>query len=302
MTAVERASLRWLEGAPDESFEAARTLFATDSTYYAYWLVWAGVRANQLAEAVRGADAMGVSWRGCSAGWPAAWSLPMTVYHLAGDGAAEGELAREGRDRFPQEAVFPFGEARAHILLGDTEGAEAMAAEIEAVPTTSANVTWNLLYLGEELQAHGHPEAARRVYARAWAWVESRTDVEIGPRSAAAYRALPPEEALPHLEAARDALPTNTDALGRLAVTLQRVGRADEAEALVARIREILPTSYWPAYVAASRGDAPATVASLRRRFASGGTFSANMHRAPELLPVAGDAAFQTLMRPKTGG
>lgn len=226
----------------------------------------------------------------------------MTVYHLAGDGVAERELAREGRDRFPQQAVFPFGEARSRILLGDPDGAEAMAAEIEAVPTTSADVTWHLLYLGEELQAHGHPEAARRVYARAWGWVGSRTDVEIGPRSAAAYRALPPEEALPHLEAARDVLPTNTDALGRLAVTLQRVGRADETEALVTRIREILPTSYWPAYVAASRGDAPATVAALRRRFAAGGIFSASMHRAPELLPVAGDAAFQTLMRPKTGG
>jgi len=302
MTATERAGLRWLEGAPDEAFEAARTLFATDSTFYAYHLLWAGVRTNQVADAVRGADGMDASLGGCYAGWRPAWSLPMTVYHLAGDGVAERELAREGRDRFPQQAVFPFGEARSRILLGDPDGAEAMAAEIEAVPTTSADVTWHLLYLGEELQAHGHPEAARRVYARAWAWVGSRTDVEIGPRSAAAYRALPPEEALPHLEAARDALPTSTDALGRLAVTLQRVGRVAEAESLAARIREILPTSFWPAYVAASRGDAPATVAALRRRFAAGGTFGDNIHRAPELLPVAGDAAFQTLMRPKTGG
>ena len=125
-------------------------------------------------------------------------------------------------------------------------------------------------------------------------------DVEDGALTA--FRGLPPEEALPILEAAREELPNNGDIRASLAFVLQRLGRSEEARAL----EEIMlrsPTNPYPALLAADRGETRAAVDRLIAIFDAGRTYylagNLFLHYMPELIPIRDDPAFQAVMRPK---
>jgi tetratricopeptide (TPR) repeat protein len=304
MTTFERDLVTWSEGGREESYRAARRLFDEKPEAMGYYLSYRALRANYLEDAQRGVEALDLTADGCYADWVPAWGMAADVYHLRDLPDEALAAARALVEAFPREASSHRRAAVAHLLGGDAAGAREAVASLVALPLDPGVIVGQLVDIGREFEVHGAAAEAREVYEDAWRRVEARPEAfSMGVRAEAAYHALSPEDALGLVREARDSLPTNSNHMGQLAITLDRVGRTEEAEALAAAIPANNPTSAWPGLFHARRGDADRAVEALRRVLDAGRIYqnvgNLFLHSAPELLPVADDPAFQNLMRPK---
>ena len=308
MSQSERGRYVWLTATDRETELRAALDFwrggagGADSYGAAYAVAYSALNLNRVSLAVEAVEDLDYD-DPCFRQWPAYWSARTTAHHLVGDYETERTHAQEARRRFPASARFPPAEARAAAALGDLEAIDPLVEAIVTLPAAASTVVNALSDLGQELERHGRPDLARSVYARAYALATGRSSVSAAARAEAAYRSLPPAEALPAVQAFADESPTNSDALAYLALSLDRLGRGDEANAIVARLREVAPNSRWPGVIAGSRGDAQRTVDELRRAMNAGGTFygvgNLFLHYVPELAPVREDPVFQAFMSPR---
>jgi tetratricopeptide (TPR) repeat protein/TolB-like protein len=251
-------------------------------------------------------------------------------YHALGDYPSELRVAREFVREDPNRLASLNLESHALAALGKTAEVFELLDRVANLPPDPL-----LLYtlapatLGRHLQvdtpgrvchevalelnAHGHPDAARRAAERAVAWYRAQRPEE---QSQPEYRYTLAQslellgrydEAQPlmHGLAAED--PSNVDYRGGLGVLAARQG--DQAEAR--RIDETLATlsrhylsgvhTYYRAQIAAVLGDRERAVALLRDALAQGAADPwDHLHSEPAFASLRGYPPFDEVLRPKS--
>ena len=216
---------------------------------------------------------------------------------------------------------------RAFAALGRSDEVNRLLDEAAALPPSPPvlpNVAVLMITVAEELRAHDHRDAADRVLARAWDWVQMRPAYEwagIGRPLAPArilYLSERWGEARDRFAALAAEDSANVNVQGYLGALAAR--RGDREEALrISRWLESLDRPYlfgynhvWRARIAALLGDRAEAVRLLGMAFARGlkhdGTFLPDKparvsgvwsHRDIDLESLRTYPPFQQLMRPK---
>jgi DNA-binding SARP family transcriptional activator/tetratricopeptide (TPR) repeat protein len=283
-------------------------------------------KLNRPAEAVRVLTAMGPE-RGELRGWRAYWRELTWSHHMLGQHRRELRAARQARTRYPDDPAILVHEARALAALGRTDALDRLIDDRLANPSGAAPTAgWLMRMAGNELEAHGHPEAARRLFERSVAWYEAGTD---GPPSRGHADGLPPPlrygygvalTAAGRLEEAERVFaglvaeaPENLDYLGRLGALAARRGdrttalRADSALAGFRRLQGRAGPINHPwgqhhydrAIIAAWLGEPERAVGLLRQAHREGHAFGPHLHSDPDLAPLREHPEFTEFIRPR---
>jgi Protein kinase domain len=211
-----------------------------------------------------------------------------------------------------QLATLPM-DASALVALGRAEEAERLA--IGWLPDRhSEGDTWPVPMPTEcvalELRAHGHPDAARRVFERVLAWY-GRSGINEATRDdfpcsrhhfSAFYYTGRWEEALAGYRHLLDVDSTSLKAhaaLGALAVRRGDQAEADRMGAWLAARPTSASATYFRAQLAALRGDRARAVALLRDAINQGLRGSMFVHLDPDLESLRDYPPYQELIRPK---
>ena len=302
MTATESAFLTWmLDPSWEQRLRASVDVLWEQSPNIGGFLVaWAAVQNNRISLAVEAAETVDYAdpcWRRS----PLLWTARVDAHHLATDYEEELGHALEARRRFPADPYFVQSEARARAGLGQLEDLSVMVDLFYELPTND-RVIYNLRHLAYELEVHGYEGLARDLHRQGHEFGLSRAGVSTYDRTFGAYNVLPPAEALPILEAAREELPNDGDIRAALAFVLQRLGRLEEARVL----EEVMlgsPRNVQPALLAAERGETRLAVDRLIAAFEAGrGYYTVGglfLHYSPTVIPLLDDPAFQAVMRPR---
>lgn len=239
------------------------------------------------------------------------WQLSVSARarHLLGD--FEGELrdAREAQRVAPQSSINYRGvEARALIGLGKITDALRVVDDSLALPGSAGEM---MLTVVRELQAHGQRQALLDLALRTVTWYRNRppdvasTETTRAGLGRALYAAEQWDDAEDVFRALARQVSANVEDAGYLgALAARRGDRADAAkrsDALRSIQRPYLFGSHtmWRARIAAQLHEEAAAVDLLRDAFAQGASFTIETHRDVDLEPLANNAAFRELMRPK---
>ena len=122
--------------------------------------------------------------RGELRGWSSYWTQLAHALHLVGAHDRELAAARGQRVRYPDRRVALVLEARALAAAGQDGAVDSLFAASVALP---AAVYWSqgamLVQAGEELIAHGRPDAGRRLLRSALLWLQAQLAILPGDRS-----------------------------------------------------------------------------------------------------------------------
>jgi tetratricopeptide (TPR) repeat protein len=248
--------------------------------------------------------------RGLMKQWPVYWAYLAGAYHLLGDYAGELEVARQGRQRAPEDLDILAAEAIALAALGRVDEVDAVIAAMRSVPSRDMLGRF-LTLVGTELRIHGHPAAAREVVDESIVWYRSRpldTEELRAGLADALYRAERWDEALPLYRELAEQSPQNPTYLGGLGKLAARRGDREEALRISEELRQSVVVDVGGggataqrAGIAALLGDRDEAVTLLRQ--ALGVTYSFAdaypPHRDVDLEPLYDYPPFQELMRPK---
>lgn len=161
---------------------------------------------------------------------------------------------------------------------------------------------------------HGHRNQSRQVLSRLVEWADSH-ELSSLRRGHALHDAGRHADAEPLLRQAVAEAPTGA-ALGLLAMSLEHLGRAGEADPLIAKLEsgegvvfygdhapEEFPASRWPAIVAASRGERNRAVMLLRSAYELGLRYydlnQMQIHIRPELMVLQDHPGYRKLVAPR---
>ena len=306
MTPYDRATVEWLRAdGPTESLRAARRMTEVGPSYVGFYLV-----ASHSLELNRAAEALDVLERPTvgpllAPGWPLYWSLRVEALHALGRHREELRVAREGLSQHPDAPSLAGFELPALAALGqDGEILSQVGELLELRPSAIGP----LIVAGDELHAHGHPEAAMRVWRRLVQVLRPRTEVA-GADAASPNPSL--VGLLERLGRAREAGKLLSDLaivdslayvehLGILAA--RRGGRAEAESAfdwLAGRSGQHLRGRHLHAQarIAAELGDAERAIECLRRALSRSGAYTA-VHRDYHLRRLRGHPAFESLGTP----
>jgi tetratricopeptide (TPR) repeat protein len=288
----------WTAPTPRERVRALERMFRrarTQSPHYGYLLALYGIQINQMQLAREGVLAIDFDYP-CFRTWPAAWSLTTLVHYLLGEYPAALERALDGRRRFPGNDDLVVWEARVRAAQGEADRVTLLADTLRNLPVSSQGVFGGLLEMGLALRVHGHPDASATLLEETLQWIDGHPDIDLLYRGLVLYYLERYEEALPYLEGVSQ---VSQISQGRLALTLDALGRAAEADSVLAQAP---PRSRYPALLAARRGDVERAVDLLRDNFAAEmphyTVSQIYLHRDPELEPIRDHAHFRALMRP----
>ncbi len=305
MTQLERLYYAYLTVGQRDRSERLRVTLEADRIAGDVWIIAPYNVASSALALNRIEIAAGVVERfpfddPCNRQWSPLWALGTRVNHLAGDHDRELEHARDAVRRFPDLAAAFGWLASAAAAAGSPAVADSAIEALVVIPADARAVVNTLVHVGNELEVHGHANAANRVYLRAYEMALERTPEGSVARARAALRALPVADALPVLQAAADSFPNSTYALGHLAAGLVKLGRTVDAEQLVERIWQINATSRWPAAIAAAAGDGRGAADALRRALDAGGRyFPEFLHSMPEFAAIRDDPSWRAIMTPR---
>jgi DNA-binding SARP family transcriptional activator/TolB-like protein len=325
LTPYHRASLEMLIALqgddPVARYEAARrgARLGPGSPMQAQWGVEALRAMNRPGEAIEilsGIDPTGAGFRG----GVLYWQFLTKAHHVLGDYRRELREARRARATHPDDPYALALEAVALAALGRLSHVRRlidarMALPVERDPHPLALIVW----IGDELRAHGHPDAANELYARGIAWYRARPTAEQAnfdlwygfalsgagewSRAEAVFRRLAEEDPW-H--------PRTQGMLGMLAAL-----RGDSAEAR--RIGGSLADgggpsrawarTYWRSCIEAQLGETEEAMALLREAFGQGASYHPHPHHGADYLPgphvipcldpLRDEPAFVELMRPR---
>jgi serine/threonine-protein kinase len=122
--------------------------------------------------------------RGELRGWSSYWTQLAHALHLTGAYDRELSAARAQRARHPDRRVALVLEARALAAAGLSGAVDSLVEASRALPTATY---WSqgamMVQAGEELTAHGQPEAGARMLRTARAWLLERLALSPGDRS-----------------------------------------------------------------------------------------------------------------------
>jgi len=250
-------------------------------------------------------------------------------YHALGDYSSELRVARELTRKDPNRLTAINLEIHALAGLGKTSEVLDLLERAERLPPDPlmlyplskltagrlllVNTAGRLCYEAAlELQAHGHPEAARRAAERAVAWYRAQPSAD---QSQPEYRATLAQslELLGQYAVAESLMqrlsaeyPGNVDAQGGLGVLAARRGdqaggqRIDQALAALTGPYLFGFAAYYRAEIAAVRGDRDRAVELLRDAIAQGAVDPwDHLHSEPAFAALHGYPPFDELLRPK---
>jgi tetratricopeptide (TPR) repeat protein len=229
-------------------------------------------------------------------------------WYVLGKHRQELKAAREGRSFFPGHPNPIVDEARALAALGQAGQAESRVDELLMLPATD-DLAARLLSIGDALAAHGHGEAAGRVYARALHWLEER-EFSADPWLHRSYaETLRRMGRLAETADRAEALHTG-DPGARTAHALVGIVAAQRGDrALAERIEAELAAredsydhggnTYNRARIRARLGDLDRAVELLRQAHAQGQPIAAWIRMDPDLEPLRAHPAFRELVRPR---
>jgi tetratricopeptide (TPR) repeat protein len=293
-------------------------------------LAWQALIVNRPREALAALSGVDPSsWRVLS---PANyWDQLTAAHHMLGQHEQELSEARRGRVQFPHALETLGHEVRALAALGRREEVDdrlddainlgfgspsGRLAEVnnrlhEVINVGSGSPGALMRNIAAELRAHGNPEAARQVLARALAWTESRPADEAstpGFRRNLGWILMGLERWSEAQEIFRDLIqevPDNLVHLGTLGILVARGGDIEEARRIEQELQEMdTPYSkgsntYQRAVIAAHLGELDRAVQLLRQAHSQGVWFEPWFHSNQAFEPLRGHPGFEEFMRPK---
>jgi tetratricopeptide (TPR) repeat protein len=234
--------------------------------------------------------------------------LGMT-YHMLGDYRQELATAKRKISGTEERGAG----LAALAALGRADEAERLA--VGFLPTRHSDddpwpVPMATACVALELRAHGHPDAAQRVFERVITWYGSsgindatRDDFPCArPHFSVFYYAGRWEEARAGYQHLLDGDSTSVKAhaaLGALAVRRGDHAEADRMDGWLASRAHSAVAVYFRARLAALRGDRERAVALLRRSFDLGLRGRMFLHLDPDFEPLRDYPPYQELIRPK---
>jgi tetratricopeptide (TPR) repeat protein/TolB-like protein len=261
-------------------------------------------RPRETVELLRGEPA-GSAYR---ARWVHFHGVMADGWYVLGKHRQELKAAREGRSFFPGHPNPIVTEARALAALGRAAQAESRVDELLMLPATD-DLAARLLSIGDALAAHGHGDAAGRVYERALHWLEERefsADPGLRQSYAAALRRTGRlAEAAGHTEALHAANPSHRTAHAVVGIVAAQRGDRALAERIEAELAaredpyDHGGNTYNRARIRARLGDPDRAVELLRQAHAQGQPIAAWIRMDPDLEPLRDHAAFRELVRPR---
>jgi len=312
--------LAFLRGRRPEAYRAAIEL--TRLVSHPVPRVMAGCEAlylNRPAEALRVLPPLPFEW-----GWWRNWAWAYEVYgwalHSLEDHRAELATVLGGRQRFPESLEVMRAETRARAGLGEETAALGLVEEALTLPpptglrserpekistgkVSPADVAWTA---AQELEAHGHDDAAAAARRAGLAWLTRHDAATLAERLLRVRLLLE----LGDVEAARQHMDTlgpveDLEALGLATLLAATVGDTTAACEALARLENLRnPYSCGRQFLHAAGVrialDQPQlAVATLRRALAAGLPFSVELHALPMLRPLRARPDFAALYRPR---
>jgi DNA-binding SARP family transcriptional activator len=274
---------------------------------------------NRPAEALRLLPPLPFEW-GWWRHWAWAYEVAGWAFHSLEDHRGELAMVLRGRQRYPESLEVIRAETRARAALGEETAALGLVEEALTLPPATApraerpekistgmvspaDVAWTA---AQELESHGHDDAAATARRAGLAWLARHDTANRGDRLLQARLLLELGDA----EAARqhmDALGAVEDieALGLVALLAASIGdttTACEALAQLENMRNPYACGRHLLHAAGVRValDQPQlAVDTLRRALAAGLPFSVELHALPMLRPLRPRADFAALHRPR---
>jgi len=306
MTPYDRAIVAWLRAAgPAESLRAARRMTEVGPSYVGFYLVAAhSLELSRAAEALEILEQPTVGPM-LEPGWPPYWRVRVAALHALGRYREELRVARESLSQHPGAPILVGIELPALAALGRTG---EILSRIDELLDVRPTATEPLIVAGDELHAHGHPEAAARVWGRLVRALRRRAEVA-GPEVASPDPSL--VELLERLEREREAgelvpalaLLDSLTYVEHLGILAARRGDRAEAESALDWLAD-RPGQHFrgrdlhaQARVAAELGDAERAIDRLRRALRRSGAYTA-VHRDYHLRSLRGHPDFESLVTP----
>lgn len=321
LTPADRGSLDRLRGSLDgdrmaELAGARATATAAPGAQLPQFLHAAtALRAGLPHEALVAAAPIASSFGRVRTDWTGSiyWSTVTTAHHLMHDYAAERVATRTGRAYHPDSPDLRAYELRALAALGRLDTLRRGLAELEAMPPTSGATPLPelLIFVAQELDAHGYPNDARSALRQAVIADRARS---------AAARQLPTARyelarvlyllgeynaAAPLFAKLAIEQPGDPRYIGYQGLVAVHRGRHSEAERVAERLRTLRrpydrgQTAYARARLAAALGDQTAAITLIRQALSEGMAYGTSLHVDPDLAPLRGDSAFQAFLRPR---
>lgn len=240
-----------------------------------------------------------------------AFSIYATAHHLLGNYEDELELIRQGQALFPDVVSLRADEMRALAALGRVDEALALVDDCVAITRGRWSAGDVFIRAAVYLRAFGHLEASASLADRAVEWHQAQSPAEMSKASSqenladAFYLAERWSEAQPLYSQLAAADPDNVhyqDCLGCLAA---RMGNAEEARRIIARLQELRRPHlygdhlYSCACIASLLGEREQAVTLLREAIAQGYSDYELLRCDMDLEPLCDYAPFQELLRPK---
>lgn len=244
--------------------------------------------------------------RGWLRGWEGYWGYVAGSLHFLGRHGEALEAARETRRRFPRSVYQIEYETREFAALGEVDSVRGRLEESLTLPPGLWARGYVYLDATQELAAHGHAQAARRILddgLRITAADTSDTPAALDLRANLLLTAGDWDElsALARRLAPRDR--ENPAWLGYLGVAAARTKAFHTADSLSAVLAHgNFPYSYglpdlWRARISAAHGDPAQAVARLQGAIDHGLVFDDRLHLDPSLAVLRGYAPFDELMK-----
>jgi tetratricopeptide (TPR) repeat protein len=319
MTEFERYTWEFQEGATTEdrlhgAVGGLRLTRGEGPFNQGYAVAFRALQLNYLDLAREGMNTIGDADGPCASGFGYRWVVDGQLHHLGRDFESELMTLREGLERFPTNHMLLRDETVALAALDQVHDLPARLDRLQALPVPADSV-WNALHdVALELKVHGHEDQAVLALGRLVDWGASRSLSDFR-QGHALYDAGRYGESEPLLRAALDESVT-APALASLAMTLDRLGRSDEADPYVRQLEtwegivpygdhapEEYPASRWPAIVAASRGELDRAVELLRIAFEKGLRYydlnQMQLHTRPELATLRDHEGFRQIVSPR---
>ncbi|HJU66750.1 MAG TPA: hypothetical protein VJ650_00785, partial [Gemmatimonadaceae bacterium] len=274
-----------------------------------YNLAVEAMEAGRLEEALESLGRLEAD-RGAMQGFVPYLATVATVNHLLARHDEEANALRRMRALYPNDAWVPVLEAAHLAAVGRPEQAVERARSIES----GADPRWNAMvvarYVGDELQVHGHTEAAREVLARSLVWLGSqpRQVTDALPYQIERIEVLRRLGRLPDADTAITrlvALHSNDIRVrtlaGVVAAARNDTARSNDASTWLANRHDPylfgLP-DFGRARIAALAGDRDGAIAFLRSARSAGRPLGVGFHQEPDLSSLRSDTAFQSLAMP----
>jgi len=305
-----------LAGLPLEAYRKARELLALAPRDWLYMYAAASlaVSLNRPREALACfGDAEKIDWKAIGR-WTQGVLLLRVVsfaHHLVGEYQSELAIAELGVRLYPDSLIVRRDQVRALAALGRIAEVDRVVTESLAIRGRVATPGHVMLAAAQELRAHGHADASRRVAAQGAAWFGGLTGEEASPmevqlgRVDCLWLAERWDEARTVADQLAKASPQDRWATGYRGILAARAGDRAVAEAIDRQLAGFDATrtqgepTYLRACIAAHLGERDRAVELLRGSVARGFSFVNYLHTYTFLEPLHGYPPFEELIKPQ---